>query len=62
MLLLQKAFSEGAFAFCIHAAVLYDKVERGDTAAAPLLDVLTELVKSWPAEWCLEANKLAMQV
>jgi alkylation response protein AidB-like acyl-CoA dehydrogenase len=45
-----------------HAAVLYDKVERGDTAAAPLLDVLTELVKSWPAEWCLEANKLAIQV
>jgi hypothetical protein len=28
MLLLQKAFSEGAYAFCIHAAVLYDKVER----------------------------------
>jgi alkylation response protein AidB-like acyl-CoA dehydrogenase len=30
--------------------------------ASPLLEILTPLVKSWPSEFCLEANKLAMQV
>jgi Acetyl-CoA dehydrogenase C-terminal like/Acyl-CoA dehydrogenase, C-terminal domain len=27
-----------------------------------LLEVLTPIVKSWPSEWCLEANSLAIQV
>jgi hypothetical protein len=27
-----------------------------------LLDVLTPIAKSWPSEWCLEANSLAIQV
>ena len=30
--------------------------------AALLLEVLTPIVKSWPSEWCLEANSLAIQV
>ena len=37
----------------------------GLTAAAEagtLLDVLTPIAKSWPSEWCLEANSLAIQV
>jgi hypothetical protein len=28
----------------------------------PLLDILTSVGKSWPSQWCLEANDLAIQV
>ena len=31
-------------------------------AATLLLDVLTPVAKSWPSQWCLEANSLAIQV
>ena len=31
-------------------------------AARRLLDILTPVAKSWPAQWCLEANNLAIQV
>mgnify|MGYP003694039443 CR=1 FL=1 len=34
---------------------------RGD-APRLLLEVLTPIAKSWPSEWCLEANSLAIQV
>ena len=27
-----------------------------------LLDILTPIAKSWPSQWCLEANSLAIQV
>lgn len=27
-----------------------------------LLDTLTPIIKSWPSEWCLEANKWAIQI
>ncbi len=27
-----------------------------------LLEVLTPIAKSWPSEWCLEANSLAIQI
>ena len=30
--------------------------------AGALLEVLTPIAKSWPSEWCLEANSLAIQV
>ncbi len=30
--------------------------------ARMLLEVLTPIAKSWPSEWCLEANSLAIQV
>ena len=62
MLLQQKAYAEGGFALCMHAAALHDLAAAGDADAAALLDVQTEIVKSWPSEWCLEANKLAIQV
>eukprot|EP01035_Chromulina_nebulosa_P005321 gene5321-7213_t len=29
--------------------------------AGLLLDILTPVAKAWPSEWCLEANKLAIQ-
>ena len=34
--------------------------ERG--RATLLLDILTPIAKSWPSQWCLEANDLAIQV
>jgi len=62
MLLQQKAYAEGGYALCLAAAALHDQASAGDARAAALLDVQTEIVKSWPSEWCLEANKLAIQV
>lgn len=67
MLLTQKAYAEGAVSLCLYAARLVDDVRSGPTPAtreraARLLDILTPIVKSWPSEFCLEANKLAIQV
>ena len=35
---------------------------RPPTRPRLLLEVLTPIAKSWPSEWCLEANSLAIQV
>lgn len=67
MLLTQKVFVEGALQLCLYCARLVDAAkESGDAALAArnalLLEVLTPLAKAWPSEFCLEANKLAIQV
>jgi alkylation response protein AidB-like acyl-CoA dehydrogenase len=66
MLLAQKAYVEGGLALSLYCARLVDEQHTGDSAAAAeagtLLDVLTPIAKSWPSEWCLEANSLAIQV
>ena len=62
MLLQQKAYAEGSFALTMHAAQLHDQQAAGDSEAGALLDSIIEVVKSWPSEWCLEANKWAIQV
>ena len=66
MLLAQKAYAEGALALELYCARLVDEQHTGaaDAAreAALLLEVLTPIAKSWPSEWCLEANSLAIQV
>ncbi len=67
MLLAQKAYVEGAFALGLYAARLVDEQRTGTSEAARaeaglLLDLLTPIVKSWPAQWCLEANSLAIQI
>ncbi|RKP55804.1 acyl-CoA dehydrogenase [Pararobbsia silviterrae] len=67
MLLAQKAYVEGGYALCLYAARLVDEQNTGDSAearadAALLLDLLTPIVKSWPSQWCLEANSLAIQI
>jgi butyryl-CoA dehydrogenase len=36
--------------------------ETEDEESALLLDVLTPIAKSWPSQWCLAANDLAIQV
>jgi butyryl-CoA dehydrogenase len=67
MLLAQKVYVEGAMALCLYAARLVDLERAAATAderqeALLLLDLLTPVVKSWPAQWCVEANALAIQV
>jgi butyryl-CoA dehydrogenase len=66
MLLAQKSYAEGATALALYAARLVDEQHTGGNQAAEearqLLEVLTPIVKSWPSEWCLEANSLAIQV
>jgi len=67
MLLAQKAYVEGGLALGLYCARLVDEqhtaasdVDRDE--AGLLLDVLTPVAKSWPSQWCLAANDLAIQV
>jgi alkylation response protein AidB-like acyl-CoA dehydrogenase len=66
MLLAQKAYCEGALALELYCARLVDEQHTADAATADdarlLLEVLTPIAKSWPSEWCLEANSLAIQI
>ncbi|MGH8379571.1 acyl-CoA dehydrogenase [Pseudomonas sp.] len=67
MLLTQKAYVEGAFDLGLYAARLFDETQSGETEAQrkqaqELLDLLTPIVKSWPSEFCLKANELAIQI
>ncbi len=66
MLLAQKSYCEGALALELYCARLVDEQHTGSPEAADearlLLEVLTPIAKSWPSEWCLEANSLAIQV
>jgi alkylation response protein AidB-like acyl-CoA dehydrogenase len=66
MLLAQKSYAEGALALELYCARLVDAQHTGAPAAAAeaalLLELLTPIAKSWPSEWCLEANSLAIQV
>jgi len=67
LLIAQKAVSEGALALCFYASSLFedghthpDPAER--ERAALLLDLLTPVVKSWPAKHGCMSNDMAMQV
>ena len=67
MLLTQKAYVEGAFDLGLYAARLFDDTTTLETEserkqAHELLDLLTPIVKSWPSEFCLKANELAIQI
>lgn len=67
MLMTQKAYVEGAQSLILYAARLLDEQataesEEEHVRASLLLELLTPICKSWPAEFCLEANKLAIQV
>jgi alkylation response protein AidB-like acyl-CoA dehydrogenase len=66
MLLAQKAYCEGALALALYSARLVDEQHTGSTEDADvsrlLLEVLTPIVKSFPSQWCLEANSLAIQI
>ena len=67
MLLAQKTYVEGALALNFYCAKLIDeeKTSTDDVTRKNitlLLDILTPIAKSWPSQWCLEANSLAIQV
>ena len=66
MLLAQKAYVEGGLALELYCGRLVDEARTGSAEIVPsikaLLEVLTPIAKSWPSEWCLEANNLAIQV
>lgn len=67
MLLAQKAWVEGGLALVLYCARLIDDIATSDDDAGRkqlegLLELLTPVAKSWPAEFCLEANKYAIQV
>ncbi|MCW2652503.1 MAG: Acyl-CoA dehydrogenase [Mycobacterium sp.] len=67
MLLAQKSYVEGAMALALYCARLVDIQHSPESDgerdwATLLLDILTPVAKSWPSQWCLEANDLAIQV
>jgi alkylation response protein AidB-like acyl-CoA dehydrogenase len=67
MLLAQKAYAEGALALNLYCALLVDEERHAPedaqrAEASLLLEMLTPIAKSWPSEWCLEGNNLAIQV
>lgn len=71
MLLAQKAYVEGGLALLLYCAKLVDEQHSAGSGAdsdaerdraTMLLDILTPIAKSWPSQWCLEANSLAIQV
>ncbi|MEO8367393.1 MAG: acyl-CoA dehydrogenase [Pseudoxanthomonas sp.] len=67
MLLAQKSYVEGGLAFNLYCAHLVDQVRistdlQQRARLTLLLDILTPIAKSWPAQWCLAANDLAIQV
>ncbi|WP_341257447.1 MULTISPECIES: acyl-CoA dehydrogenase [Gordonia] len=67
MLLAQKAYVEGGLALGLYSSRIVDDlaVETDPEKASDLgllLDVLTPIAKSWPSQWCLKANDLAIQV
>ena len=67
MLLAQKSYVEGALALVLYCGRLVDEVataesEEDRATADLLLGILTPIAKSWPSQWCLAANDLAIQV
>lgn len=67
MILAQKSYAAGALALCLYSARLVDDThtlrnEADRKEAAELLELLTPVTKSWPSEFGLMANDLAIQV
>jgi hypothetical protein len=70
MLLAQKSYAEGALALNLYCSKLVDEEraahatgdDNAQARATLLLDILTPIAKSWPSQWCLEGNSLAIQV
>ncbi|MFT7532829.1 MAG: alkylation response protein AidB-like acyl-CoA dehydrogenase [Gammaproteobacteria bacterium] len=67
LLFSQKAAVEGGLGLVLYCAGLVDAQKTATNEAEKkrltlLLDILTPIAKSWPSEFCLEANKHAIQV
>jgi alkylation response protein AidB-like acyl-CoA dehydrogenase len=67
MLLAQKAYAEGALALVLYCARFVDDQHTSAdpqvrASAAATLGLLTPIAKTWPSEWCLAGNDLAIQI
>jgi butyryl-CoA dehydrogenase len=67
MLLAAKSYVEGGLALGLYCARLVDEEHTAESEADRararlLLEVLTPIAKSWPSQWCLAADDLAIQV
>ena len=67
MLLASKSYVEGALALNLYCGTLLDDERTAPDAddrarAHLLLEMLTPVAKSWPSQWCLRANDLAIQI
>jgi butyryl-CoA dehydrogenase len=67
MLLACKAYSEGAFALVLYCSKLVDDSRTAESLEAreqaeAILGLLTPVAKTWPSEYGLAANELAIQV
>lgn len=67
LLLSQKVSVEGSLALLLYTAGLIDRVrltedQEEQLRLRKLTDFLTPIAKSWPSEFCLDANKQAIQV
>jgi alkylation response protein AidB-like acyl-CoA dehydrogenase len=67
MLLACKAYSEGALALSLYCSKLVDDSRTAETLEAreqaeAILGLLTPVAKTWPSEYGLAANELAIQV
>ncbi len=67
MLLAQKSYAEGALSLVLYGTQLSDDERTAPTAQAreyahTLLDFLTPIIKTWPAEYGPKANEMAIQV
>jgi len=60
MLLASKSYAEGSLALCLYCSKLVDEVNNVDSQK--LLSLLTPVAKTFPAEFGLLANDLAIQV
>ncbi|KGH48059.1 acyl-CoA dehydrogenase [Modestobacter caceresii] len=67
MLLAGKSYVEGGLALGLYCARLVDEERTAEGEADRqrahlLLEMLTPIAKSWPSQWCLAADDLAIQV
>ena len=60
MLLAQRAYAEGALALSFYCAKLCDQTD--DPEKASLLGLLIPVAKTWPSEYGLAANDIAIQI
>jgi alkylation response protein AidB-like acyl-CoA dehydrogenase len=67
MLLAAKAYSEGSLALILYCSKLVDNAKTAPTQEArdeaeAVLGLLTPVAKTWPSEWALAANDIAIQI
>jgi len=67
LLMAQKVYVEGSLSLVLYCGLLVDRLRTEQDADERtrldlLLEILTPIVKSWPSEYCLEANKHAIQI